>query len=197
MHLDVRSTVVLAEWWWTFILRGLLAIAFGILALISPAWGIAVLVLLFAAWALVDGVTSVFVGIRHRKTARSWWLEILEGLVGIIAGIVALILPPAAVARVLVLVIAAWSIVTGVFEIAMAIRLREEIRGELWLALAGVASVLFGIVLLLFPAAGALTVVWLIASGAIVFGAFLIALGWRLRGIHEMAKVDAAHDYSR
>lgn len=196
MRLDVTGTVVLARWWWTFILRGVLAIAFGVLALLAPGWGITVLVLLFAAWALVDGVTSVFVGIRHRTSARSWWLEILEGLAGIAAGVIALVFPAYA-ADILILLIAAWSIVTGVLEIVMAIRLREQIRGEFWLGLAGLASIVFGVVMFLFPAAGAISLVWLIGSFALVFGAFLIVLGWRLRTIDRMAKLDQAHDYSR
>jgi uncharacterized membrane protein HdeD (DUF308 family) len=196
MRIDVTGTVVLAEWWWTFILRGLLAMAFGVLAFAAPAWGIAILVALFAVWALIDGATGLYLGFRHRTTARSWWLEILEGLAGIAAGVIALLFPAYA-ATVLVLLIAAWSIVTGVFEIVMAIRLRQQITGEFWLGLAGAASILFGVVLLLFPAAGALSLVWLIGSFALVFGIFLAILGWRLRRIHELAKLDAAHDYSR
>ena len=100
-------------------------------------------------------------------------------------------------AEVLVVLIAVWAIVTGVFQIWAAIRLRERIRGEFWLGLAGVASILFGVILLVFPAAGALALVWLIGSGAIAIGMFLTILGWRLRGVHEMGKLDAAHDYSR
>ena len=196
MRLNVSGTVELARWWWTFILRGVLAIAFGILAFLAPGLGIAVLVGLFAAWALIDGVTSVYAGFRQRETTRSWWLEILEGVVGIAAGVIALLFPTYA-AGILVILIAAWAIVTGVFEIVMAVRLRTQIKGEFWLGLAGVASILFGVILLVFPAAGALSLVWLIGSFAIVFGAFLLILGWRLRSINEMARTDAAHDYSR
>ena len=196
MTLGVTGTVALARWWWAFILRGVLAIAFGILSFVAPGTSIAVLVLLFAAWALVDGVTNVWTGIRTRDRDRSWWLEVLEGIVSIVAGLIALVLPGLA-AEILVLLIGAWAIVTGAIEIWSAIRLREQITGELWLALAGVASILFGLVLLVFPAAGALSLIWLIGSGAIVFGAFLVALGWRLRRIHELGKLDAAHDYSR
>jgi uncharacterized membrane protein HdeD (DUF308 family) len=154
------------------------------------------LVGIFAAWALVDGVTSIWTGIRTRATDRSWWLEVLEGLVSIVAGLIALVLPLFA-AQILVLLIGAWAIVTGALQVWSAIRLREQITGEVWLGLAGLASILFGLVLLFFPAAGALTVVWLIGSGAIVLGAFLVMLGWRLRRIDELGKLDAAHDYSR
>jgi uncharacterized membrane protein HdeD (DUF308 family) len=174
----------LARWWWTFLLRGLLAIGFGIVAFFAPAWGIRVLVLLFAAWALVDGAGSLLAGIRTRGQDRSWWLEIVEGLIGVAAGVVALLLPAAA-AQVLVIVIAAWSILTGIVEIVLAVRLRRVIDGEVWMGLAGAASIGFGVLLVLFPAAGALSLVWLIGAFAIVFGLFEIALGWRLRGIHE------------
>ena len=196
MRLDISETVALARWWWTFILRGALAIAFGLVAFFAPLWGVAILVGVFVAWALIDGVTSLFTGIRTRTTDRNWWLAILEGVAGIAAGIVALFLPQFAT-QVLVWLIAAWSIVTGVVEIVMAIRLREQIKGEFWLGLAGLASILFGVILLVFPGVGALSLVWLIGSFALVFGVFLVILGWRLRGVNEMAKIDAAHDYSR
>jgi uncharacterized membrane protein HdeD (DUF308 family) len=196
MTFTVSETVALSRWWWTFILRGLLAIAFGILAFVAPVWGLAILVALFGAWALIDGVASVWTGVRTRSVDRNWWLEILEGLVSIVAGLIAFVLPGFA-AEVLVILIAVWAIVTGVFQIWAAIRLREQIRGEFWLGLAGVASILFGVILLVFPAGGALALVWLIGSGAIAIGGFLTILGWRLRGVHELGKLDAAHDYSR
>jgi uncharacterized membrane protein HdeD (DUF308 family) len=196
MTFTVSETVALSRWWWTFILRGLLAIAFGILVFVAPVWGLAILVALFGVWALIDGAASVWTGIRTRTVDRNWWLEILEGLVSILAGLIALVLPGFA-AEVLVLLIGVWAIVTGVFQIWAAIRLREQIRGEFWLGLAGVASILFGVILLVFPAGGALALVWLIGSAAIVIGVFLTILGWRLRSIEEMGKLDAAHDYSR
>ena len=196
MTVDVSGTVEIARWWWTFILRGVLAVAFGVLAFLAPSLGIGVLVGLFAAWALFDGVTGLWEGIRSRGRDRSWWLSVLEGLAGIIAGVLALVFPLFA-AEVLVYLIAAWAIVTGIFQIVAAIRLREQIKGEFWLGLAGVASILYGAILFLYPRAGALAIVWLIGGFAIVFGAFLLVLGWRLRGIHELGKVDAAHDYSR
>jgi uncharacterized membrane protein HdeD (DUF308 family) len=196
MTFSVSETVALSRWWWTCILRGLLAIAFGILAFVAPVWGLALLVALFGVWALIDGVASMWTGIRTRNVDRNWWLEVLEGVVSIVAGLIALVLPAFA-ADVLVILIAVWAIVTGVFQVWAAIRLRERIRGEFWLGLAGVASILFGVILLVFPAAGALALVWLIGAGAIAIGFFLAILGWRLRGVHEMGKLDAAHDYSR
>ena len=191
----MRATIGLARWWWTFMLRGVVAIAFGAVAFMAPGFGIGLLVGLFATWALIDGVNSLLTGIRTRGQDRSWWIEILEGVAGVAAGVIALVLPAFA-AEILILLIAAWAIVTGIFEIVLAYRLRKAIAGEVWMALAGVASILFGVVIFLFPAAGALSVVWLIGSFAIAFGVFLVMLGWRLRGVDQMAKRDAAHDYS-
>ena len=196
MTFDMRAAVDLARWWWTFIVRGALAILFGVLAFLAPAWGIFVLVGLFAAWAIIDGVGSLIAGWSGRGRDRGWWLEILEGLVSLVAGAIALVFPTYA-AEILVVLIAAWAIVTGAVEIYLAIRLRERIDNEIWMALAGVASILFGVILFLFPGAGALSLVWLIGSFGIAFGVFLVLLGWRLRGINELAKRDAAHDFSR
>ncbi len=190
----MAGTIGLAKWWWTLVVRGVVAIVFGLLAFVAPTFGIAMLVALFAVWALIDGVGSLLAGIRTRGQDRSWWIEILEGVVGIAAGVVALLLPGFA-AEVLVLLIAVWSIVTGVIEIALAIRLRRVLEGEVWLALAGVASILFGGLILLFPAAGALSLVWLLGSFAIAFGVFLIMLGWRLRNVDRLARIDAEHDH--
>lgn len=189
MTFNVSGTVALARWWWTFVLRGVLAIAFGILAFFAPGLGIAVLVGLFAAWALIDGAANILAGVRSRGVDRSWWLEILEGVVGIAAGVIALFFPQLA-AEALVVIIAAWAIITGLVQVVAAIRLREQISGEFWLGLAGIGSILFGIVLFVFPGAGALSLVWLIGGFALAFGAFLAILGWRLRGIHELAMLD-------
>jgi uncharacterized membrane protein HdeD (DUF308 family) len=115
---------------------------------------------------------------------RSFWLAVLQGVVSIAAGLLALAFPDVA-ALSLLLIISAWAIVSGVVEVVMAIRLREQITGELWLALAGILSIVFGVLLFLFPTSGAITIVWIIGAFAIVFGIAMIALGWRLRGIHQ------------
>lgn len=186
MTVDSAETIGLSRWWWTFVTRGLLAIGFGVLAFLAPLFGIAMLVALFAVWAIVDGAGSLISGIRTRGRDRSWWLEVLEGLIGVAAGVIALTFPEFA-AQVLVILIAAWSIATGAIEVVLAARLRRVISGEVWMALAGVASILFGLLLLVFPAAGALSLVWLIGAFAIVFGAFEMALGWRLRAMERAA----------
>ena len=145
---------------------------------------------------LVDGVFDIIAAFQTREREGSWWLALLEGVAGIVAGLIALIFPALA-AEVFLLLISAWAIVTGVIEIVTAIRMREQITGEFWLGLAGVASIAFGLLLFFFPVTAALTILWLIGGYAIVFGIMLILLGWRLRGINELAKRDAAHDYSR
>jgi uncharacterized membrane protein HdeD (DUF308 family) len=180
----IIGTVELARWWWTFILRGVLAIAFGVVAFVSPPATIAALVLLFGAWALVDGVFHIAGAVQERARTRSFWLAVLEGVVSIIAGVLALAFPDFA-ALSLLLIISAWAIVTGVVEVMMAIRLREQITGELWLAIAGILSIVFGVLLFLYPTSGAITIIWIIGAYAIVFGIAMIALGWRLRGIHQ------------
>jgi uncharacterized membrane protein HdeD (DUF308 family) len=191
MQIDQAATAEMARWWWTFILRGILAIAFGVIAFIAPPATIAALVLLFGAWALVDGVFDIIAAIQHRTRDRPFWLALLEGIAGIIAGVLALAFPAIA-ADVLLLLISAWAIVTGVLEIVLAIRLREEITGELWLAIGGILSIVFGVLLFLFPVSGALTIVWIIGAFAIAFGISMIILGWRLRGINTLANRSAA-----
>lgn len=192
----MASVVFLARWWWAYILRGVIAIGFGVLALLSPAWGLAVLVALFGLWALLEGVTSFMTGLRSRRSSRNWWLDLLEGVASIAAGILALLFPGFAF-EILLLLIGLWAIVIGVFQVYLAIRLRDEIEGELWLGLAGLAAILFGVATLLFPAGSALSIVWLIAAFAIAFGVLLVVMGWRLRRINELAKRDAETDYRR
>jgi len=182
-----KETTMLAMYaggWWSLVLRGIAAIAFGILAFVWPAITLTALVFLWGAYALVDGVFAIVAGVKTYGENRRWWVLLLEGILGVLAGIVAFALP-GITALVLLMLIAAWAIVTGVFEIAAAIQLRKEIKGEWLLALAGIASILFGVVLFLNPGPGALALVWLIGSYAILFGILLIALGLRL---HSMAR---------
>lgn len=181
-----HGAVELSRYWWAFILRGVLAIIFGVIAFVAPPVTIAALVLLFGAWATVDGVFHIASAIQDRDRSRSFWLAILEGVVSIIAGVLALVFPDVAAASFLLL-IAAWSIITGLVEVMMAIRLREQITGELWLAIGGILSILFGVLIFLYPNSGAITIVWIIGAFAIAWGVTLISLGWRLRGVHQVA----------
>jgi uncharacterized membrane protein HdeD (DUF308 family) len=166
--------------WWAIALRGVVAIAFGLLALFLPGLTLLSLVFLFAAYAIVDGAFSIVSGARRRPGRGRDWLLVLGGILGIVAGVIAF-LWPGITTLVLLLIIAAWAIVTGVAEIVAAFRLRKEIEGEWLLVLDGAVSVVFGLFLALFPGAGALALVWLIAFFAIASGVMLLVLAFRLR----------------
>ena len=169
----------LARHWWVVALRGLVAVLFGILAFVWPGLTLAALVFLFGAYALVDGILGVVAALRGEAHHRLAML--LEGIVGILAGLAAFAWP-GLTALVLLYIIAFWAILTGVLEIVAAVRLRRAIQNEWGLLIGGALSVLFGLVLVVAPGAGALAVVWIIAAYAVVFGIALLALAWRLRG---------------
>jgi uncharacterized membrane protein HdeD (DUF308 family) len=191
MGLVFTAAIGMARMWWAFLLRGLLAIAAGIAVLLVPGIGLSALILLFAAWMIADGVAEL-IGAWRTRGQKNWWVGILEGIAGLVVGILALVLP-GLTAVVLLYLVAAWAIVTGVLEIYAAIKLREEITGELWMGLAGLLSVLFGLYLILFPGAGILSLLWLVGVFAIAFGVFMLMLGWRLRGIHNRAKAQGEY----
>ena len=170
--------------WGALALRGVVAIGLGVLAFLLPGATLGALILLFAAYAIVDGASHVVTGFRGRSGDRPDILMILGGVVGIIAGIIAVVLP-GLTALALLALIGAWAIVTGAAEILIAYRLRKEIQGEWLLALDGVLSVLFGIYVWLFPGAGALALVWLIAAFAIISGITLLALAFRMRSLAQ------------
>lgn len=174
----------LARNWWVVGLRGLAALIFGLLTLVSPAISLAVLILLFGAYALVDGVFTMVAAIANRHGEPRWVALLISGVLGALIGVLTFLMP-GVTGLVLLYFIAAWAIVRGVMEIVAAVQLRKVIKGEFWLILAGVLSVLFGILLFLFPGAGALAVVLWIGVFAIVFGILLIALAFRLRGLEE------------
>src|SRR5438552_7852430 len=174
------DVMILARNWGAIAIRGVAAILFGVLTFVVPGLTLAALVLLFGAYALVDGVFNIIAAVRRRAGDPPWWVLLLEGIVGVAAGVVTFVLP-GLTAVTLVYIIAAWAIVTGVLEIVAAVRLRRQLTGEWWLLLGGVLSVVFGVVVMLAPAAGALAMVLWIGAYAIVFGALLLALAFRLR----------------
>jgi uncharacterized membrane protein HdeD (DUF308 family) len=167
--------------WWVFLLRGIVAILFGIGTFVWPGMALVVLVAMFAAFTFVDGVAAVIASIRHRTEVKHWWAYLLEGLLGVGVGVVTWFWP-GITALALLFMIAFWAIATGIFEIIAAWKLREEITGEWALGLAGALSVAFGVVLVLRPGAGALAVVWLIGVYAVVFGILLTVVAFKLRG---------------
>jgi uncharacterized membrane protein HdeD (DUF308 family) len=146
-----------------------------------PHIALVVLIALFGAYALVDGVFAIVSAVRAAERHMRWWPLLVEGLAGIVVGVLTFVWP-GLTALVLLYFIASWAILTGVFEILAAVRLRREITGEWLLGLTGVLSVVFGLLLIIVPGAGALTVVWLIGTYALVFGVVLVGLALRLRG---------------
>lgn len=171
---------LLSRSWWALALRGVAAIVFGALALMWPDLTLFVLIALFAAYALIGGIVSVVGALKNRKSDEDWWMLFLLGLVGIGAGVIAVV-HPALSLLLLVLVIAAYALITGILDIAIAIRLRKVLRNEWLLVLSGITAIVFGVLAFLFPDAGALAVVWLISLYALITGALLLALAFSIR----------------
>ena len=191
MRVPVIDLDSLTRNWWAVALRGLAGILFGIITFVSPGISLAALVLLFGAYAFADGVLLIVSAVRRRGADR-WWLLLLQGVVGIGAGVVTL-LWPGITALALLAVIAAWALVGGALQVAAAIRLRKVITGEWLLALGGVLSIALGVLLILFPGPGALALVVWIGAYAFVFGILLVVLGFRLRGLRSPRAHQPAH----
>ena len=167
--------------WWALALRGAIAILFGLAALLRPDIALEALILLFGAYALVDGVFSIVGVFGGTRGGTPRWLLFIEGVAGILAGLIAFVLP-GLTAILLLYLIAAWAIVTGISEIVMAIRLRREIRGEWAMIVGGALSVLFGVILAVIgPVAGLFSLIWLIGIYAVAFGIMLLFAGFRVR----------------
>jgi len=173
----------LARNWGWIALRGALALVFGVVAIASPASAFAALVLLFGAYAFADGVFALVALFRGAARDRFWVLA-LEAVVGIGIGVLT-IARPAATALALLYYVGIWAILTGILELVAAIRLRKEITGELWLGLAGVLSIVFGVLLFATPGAAALALAVWVGAYAIVFGVTLLLLAFRLRRFAE------------
>jgi uncharacterized membrane protein HdeD (DUF308 family) len=172
--------LLLARHWWSPVLRGLVAILVGIIALALPGITLGVLVILFGAYSLIDGIAALLAAYRSSRSGERWGVLLFEGVAGIIAGVVTFSWP-AITALVLIYLIGFWALLTGVLEIAAAVRLRKHIAGEWLLALAGIASVLFGILVMAVPLAGALAIALWVGIYSLVFGVILIGFGIRLR----------------
>ena len=191
-HVQSHSTLAppvllqaLAKNWWLLLLRGIAAIVFGILTFVWPGITLLTLVLLYGAFALVDGICSVVAAVMGSVPGSRWWLAIV-GICGVVVGLLTFVWP-GLTAFLLLIFIAAWAIVVGIFEIIGAIRLRKEIDNEWMLILSGALSVLFGIVLVMQPATGALALAWLIGAFAVLFGILNVAFALRLHNHKRVA----------
>ncbi len=171
---------LLSKNWWVFLVRGLAAILFGLVAFTLPGMTVATLVIFFGAWALVGGIFALVGAFGASKTHRTWWILLLQGLLGIAVGVLTFA-QPAITALAILYYLAFWCLFTGLVEIVTAIRLRKEIQGEGWIMLAGALSVLFGLLLLARPGAGALALITVIGAYAVVFGIVLVMASFRLK----------------
>ncbi len=174
--------------WWKFALRGVIAIIFGIVALINPGQTLQALVLVFGAYALVDGFLAVIAGIGFAPYFNRWWAVLLEGVAGMLVGLMTIVMPDFA-GRALLYLIAAWGVITGVFEIVAAIQFRHVLKGEWMLIFNGLLSILFGILLFVYPVAGAFSVIWVIGIYAIVFGVWEIIFAFRLHSLQRNIEI--------
>jgi uncharacterized membrane protein HdeD (DUF308 family) len=172
--------IALAKNWWSLAIRGIAAILVGVITFAWPGITLTGLVLLFGAYALLDGIFSIAGMVRAARSHERWGSLLLEGVAGLVAALVTMVWP-AITAISLLYVIAAWALVTGVLEIAAAVRLRKHVSGEWMLALSGVLSLAFGVLIVLFPLAGALAITLWVGAYCVIFGAVLVALGFRLR----------------
>jgi uncharacterized membrane protein HdeD (DUF308 family) len=172
---------LLSKSWWALAIRGVVAILFGILSLLLPALTLEFLILLFGAYALLDGISNAVSAIVNRKHDRAWWWFLLAGLAGVIVGILTFTLP-GLTAIMLVYFIAIQVFIIGVTEIAAGIALRKDISGEWLMIIKGILSALFGLVLFIAPGAGALAMILMIGVYAILAGVLLILVAFRLRG---------------
>jgi uncharacterized membrane protein HdeD (DUF308 family) len=173
--------------WWAFVIRGIAAIIFGVLAFVWPGLTLAALIFMFAIFALVNGIMAIISAIRTR--GEHVWLLLLEGILGIVAGLLVFSWP-GITALLLVFVIGVWAVLTGVLEVISAMRLRKVVNHEWAWVISGVLSVVFGVLIMAKPGAGALALVWLIGAYAVLFGISMFAVAWR---VYEMERSEHGH----
>jgi uncharacterized membrane protein HdeD (DUF308 family) len=171
---------VLARNWWAIAIRGVAAILFGLFAFFTPSAALWALIIVFGAYALIDGVFAIVAAVRAAQSHERWGQLLIAGIFGVIVAAITWF-APGVTALALLYLIAAWVVVTGVFELVAAFELRRQLEGELWWILAGLCSIVFGLLLIWRPGVGALAVLWIIGAYAIAFGIFLLGLAFRLR----------------
>jgi len=173
-----------ARQWWVLVVQGILGVLFGIFAILNPGATLVTLALIFGAWAIISGVSSIAEGWRVAESRGRSWPFAASGIVSIVAGVLAVLVPPAAIGG-LILFLGAWLVVAGVMEAYAAYRIRDEISNEWIIAIAGIARAVLGLIILAVPIVGVILTVTTIAYVAIAAGVMAIALGWRLRHLHQ------------
>lgn len=178
--MEMALPVAMGRLWWLVLLRGIAAIVFGLLAWAWPGATLITLALFWGAYALIDGVAALWSGWQAKDRGKPMWQVILIGVLGVAAGLFTFA-SPGITAIALLLLIAAWAIANGVFQIAAAIRLRKEISNEWLMILSGALSVVFGVLMILNPGAGAMAVLWIIGVFAVAYGILLVVLAFKLK----------------
>jgi uncharacterized membrane protein HdeD (DUF308 family) len=181
--------LLLARNWWVFLLRGILALVFGVAAVFFPEAAFLSLVLVFGAFALVDGIFSIIAAVTGTVKTENWWWLLLEGIFGILIGLLTLV-QPAAMGRAWIFVIASWAVVTGILEIFTAVKLRKVIEREFWMILSGMFSVVFGVLAFTYPQSGAFAIGLITGIYAVMFGITMLMFAFRLRK-HKAAHASA------
>lgn len=176
--------IMISRKWWTWILRGVLAVLAGVVALIWPNISIQAILILLGIYLIADGLLTAAVSILHRRQAANWWFFLAEGVMGLVIGFFALVFPHIMAVAVVYLV-AFWALVTGILEILAAVQLRRQMAGEWLLLLAGILSLIIGIVFIVLPHAGIVLIVWLLAFYLILFGVLMTVLGIRMRSYRK------------
>lgn len=174
---------ILAQYWWLVALRGVIGIAFGIIALMMPVATILALLLVFCAYMLVDGGFALYAAYQAARQRKKWGLLVLQGLANLMAGVLALFWPGLTVLA-FVLLLAAWALVSGCLQIVAAFRVNS---GRWWLVLSGLVSLVYGALLVAAPLIGAVVLTWWMGAWAIFFGAFLIVAAFRLRSRRDQS----------
>lgn len=170
----------LSKYWWVFLVRGLVAILFGVLAFAMPGLTLASLVIVIGAYMLVDGALALAAAITGQTAVENRWLLGLQGVLGVAVGLLTFFQPGITAIGLLVFIVA-WALAVGVLQIVVAIMLRKEIEGEFWLGLSGALSIVFAVLVMMNPDQGAVAIIWAIGGYAVVVGALLVAFSLRIR----------------
>jgi uncharacterized membrane protein HdeD (DUF308 family) len=174
------SLVGMTQNWWAWLIRGIAAVIFGILAWLWPGLTWITIAIFFGAYALVDGVFAIVATVRSAERQQPWWPLLIEGIIGILIAAITFYDVRITIVA-LYLTIAVWAFLTGIFELVAAVQLRKIIANEIWLIIGGIASIAFGVLMLLYPIIAAIAIIYIIAAYAIVFGVIMIGFSFRLR----------------